>query len=201
MTPDLFAACCLFAVVASITPGPNNTMLLASGANFGLARSVPHMLGVLAGFVALLLSVGFGLGGLFAAWPALQGVLQVGGALYLVYLAWKIATAKGLGDDAIGARPQTFWQAVAFQWVNPKAWTMALSGFATYAPKTGYAPAVLVIVAVFAVVNVPCVLIWTGFGVAVNRFLDRPAVMRGFNITMAALLVASLYPLAAEWVA
>ena len=201
MTPDLFAACWLFAIVASITPGPNNAMLLASGANFGLARSIPHMLGVLVGFVGLLLSVGFGLGGLFYAWPALHGVLQVGGALYLVYLAGKIATTKGLGDDAVSVRPQTFWQAVAFQWVNPKAWTMALSAFATYAPKSGYAPAVLVIVAVFAVVNVPCVLIWTGFGVGVSRFMHRPAAMRAFNIAMAALLVASLYPLAAEWLA
>lgn len=199
MTQDLFAAFVLFAVVASITPGPNNTMLMVSGANFGFARSVPHMLGVSVGFVGLLLSVGLGLGGVFAVWPPLQGILQVGGALYLLYLAWKIATAKGLGDNPVGAMPQTFWQAVAFQWVNPKAWTMALSAFAAYAPKTGYVPAVLMIVAVFAVVTVPCVMIWTGSGVGLGRFLDRPAVMRIFNITMAALLVASLYPLVAEW--
>ncbi len=201
MTPDLFAALMVFAIVASFTPGPNNTMLMASGANFGLVRSAPHMLGVVVGFAVLLLSIGLGLGGLFAAWPALQGVLQVGGALYLLYLAWKIATAKGVGGGGSGARPQTFRQALAFQWINPKAWMIGVSAFATYAPKTGYVPAVLVIVAVFAAVNVPCALTWTGFGVGLRRFLDRPAVLRAFNITMAALLIASLYPLAAEWMA
>lgn len=199
MTPDLFAALVLFAVVASFTPGPNNTMLMASGANFGLMRSIPHMLGVSAGFVGLLLGIGLGVGGLFAAWPPLQGLLQVGGALYLLYLAWKMATAKGLGGDTVGARPQTFWQAAAFQWINPKGWTMALSAFATYAPKTGYLPAVLTIVAVFAAVNVPCVLTWTGFGAGLSRWLDRPAVLRAFNVGMAILLVASLYPLAAVY--
>ena len=199
MTSDLFAALILFAVVGSFTPGPNNTMLMASGANFGLARSLPHMTGVSVGFAGMLLGTGFGLGGLFALWPPLQAVLQVGGAAYLLYLAWKLATSEGLGGPAAGAAPQTFWQAAAFQWINPKAWTMALSAFSTYAPKHDFTSAVLVIVAVFTVVNVPCLLVWTGFGVGVRRFLDRPAVLRGFNVTMAVLLAASLYPLAAAW--
>lgn len=201
MTSDLFAALIVFVVVASFTPGPNNTMLMASGANFGMARSIPHMLGVSVGFVGLLTGIGLGLGGLFALWPALQSVLQAGGALYLLYLAWKLATSEGLGGPAAGAAPQSFWQAVAFQWINPKAWTMGLSAFSTYAPRHDYAAAVLVIVTVFAAVNVPCVLVWTGFGVGLRRFLDRPAVLRVFNLTMAALLAASLYPLIAQWLA
>lgn len=176
-------------------------MLMVSGANFGLVRSAPHMTGVVIGFVVLLLSVGLGLAGLFAAWPALQGVLQVGGALYLLFLAWKIATARGLGGEAAGARPQTFWQAAAFQCINPKAWMIGVSAFSTFAPKAGYVPAVLVIVAVFAAVNVPCALTWTGFGMGLSRVLDRPVALRAFNIAMAVLLVASLYPLAAEWIA
>ena len=199
MSPDLFAAFVLFAAVSSITPGPNNTMLLASGANFGLARTLPHLIGVSAGFLLLLLCVGLGLGGLFAAWPPLHGVLQTAGALYLIYLAWKIGTAKGLGGEAAQSRPFSFWQAVAFQWVNPKAWAMALGAMTTYAPKTGYVAGVLEISAVFAVVNLPCLFVWAGSGVALRRFLNRPAVLRAFNVAMAVLLLASLYPTVAGW--
>ena len=200
MTPDLFTGLLLFCFVSSITPGPNNTMLLASGANFGLVRALPHMFGVSAGFLLLLLSVGLGLGGLFAAWPALHDLLQVGGALYLAWLAWKIATAKGLGGEAARSRPPRFWQAVAFQWVNPKAWAMSLGAMTTYAPHRDYVAGVLLISAVFAGVNLPCIFAWTSFGVGLRRFLDRPAVLRGFNIAMALLLIASLYP-TARWVA
>jgi threonine/homoserine/homoserine lactone efflux protein len=199
MTAQLFSAFVLFAFVSSITPGPNNAMLLASGANFGLVRSIPHMLGVSAGFLLLLLAVGFGLGGLFAAFPALHGALQIVGAVYLLYLAWKIATAKGLGGGAVAARPQRFWQAVAFQWVNPKAWAMALGAMTTYAPKTHYVAGVLLVSGIFAAVNLPCILAWTGFGVGLRRFLDRPAALKAFNLVMAALLVASLIPLVIEW--
>lgn len=199
MTAQLFSAFVLFAFVSSITPGPNNAMLLASGANFGMARSIPHMLGVSAGFLVLLLAVGLGLGGLFAAVPALHGVLQVVGAVYLLYLAWKIATAKGLGGGVVAATPQRFWQAVAFQWVNPKAWAMALGAMTTYAPKTHYVAGVFLVSGIFAAVNLPCIFSWTGFGVGLRRFLDRPAALKAFNMVMAALLVASLIPLVIEW--
>ena len=199
MTTELFSAFVLFAFVSSITPGPNNAMLLASGANFGMARSIPHMLGVSAGFLVLLLAVGLGLGGLFAAFPALHGALQVVGAIYLLYLAWKIATAKGFGGGAVAARPQRFWQAVAFQWVNPKAWAMALGAMTTYAPKTHYVTGVFLVSGVFAAVNLPCIFAWTGFGVGLRRFLDRPVALKAFNLVMAALLVASLIPLVLEW--
>jgi len=198
LSTNLLAAITLFAIVASFTPGPNNTMLMASGANFGVRRTIPHMLGVLVGFVGLLLCIGFGLGGLFTAFPRLQDILQIGGAIYLCYLAWKLANAKGLNAGSVGVHPQTFWQAVAFQWINPKAWTMGLGAFAAYAPRNGYTLAVAVIVGVFAIVNVPCVLVWTGLGAGVSRFLHRPAILRTFNITMALLLIASLYPLAQE---
>jgi threonine/homoserine/homoserine lactone efflux protein len=200
MTAQLFSAFVLFAFVSSITPGPNNAMLLASGANFGMARSIPHMLGVSAGFLMLLLSVGLGLGGLFAAFPALHGALQVVGALYLLYLAWKIATAKGLGGGVVAAQPQRFWPIVAFQWVNPKAWAMALGAMTTYAPKTHYVAGVFLVSGIFAAVNLPCIFAWTGFGVGLRRFLDRPVALKIFNLVMAALLVASLIPLVLEWI-
>lgn len=199
MTFELLTALALFAFVTSATPGPNNAMLLVSGANFGMVRSVPHMLGVSAGFLALLLAVGFGLGGLFTAFPVLRGILQVVGAVYLLYLAWKIGSATGLSGLSETARPQAFWQAAAFQAVNPKAWAMALGAMTTYAPKSGYVGGVFVVAAVFAAINLPCIAGWTGFGVGLRRFLDRPRILRVFNVIMAALLVASLYPLVVEW--
>jgi threonine/homoserine/homoserine lactone efflux protein len=195
LTPDLLAALALFAFVSSITPGPNNTMLMASGANFGLKRSLPHMAGVNLGFLALILSVGLGLGGVFRAFPALHGVLQAAGATYLLWLAWKLATAKGLAGAATGSRPQTFWQAVAFQWVNPKAWAMALGAITTYVPADRYVANMLAVSVVFAVIGLPCNVGWTGFGVGVRRFLDRPPVLRAFNLIMAGLLTLSLAPL------
>lgn len=194
-TPDLLGALALFALVSSITPGPNNTMLMASGANFGLRRTVPHMLGVSLGFLVLVLAVGLGLGGLFSTYPALHDVLKIVGAGYMLWLAWKLATSKGLSSADVDARPQTFLQAAAFQWVNPKAWAMAVGAVTTYTPQAGYVANVVVVASVFTLVNLPCVGIWAGFGAGLRRFLERPEVLRVFNWGMAALLVLSLYPL------
>ncbi|CAN7341769.1 LysE family translocator [Phenylobacterium sp. LjRoot164] len=198
LTPELLAALALFAFVSSITPGPNNTMLMASGANFGFRASIPHMIGVSGGFLLLVVAVGLGLGGLFAAYPELHDVLAVAGGLYLLWLAWKIATSSGLGMGEAGARPQTFLQAAAFQWVNPKAWAMALGAVTAYAPREGYVTNILVVSVIFTAINLPCVASWTGFGVGLRRFLDRPAVLRAFNLGMALLLVLSLVPVALE---
>jgi threonine/homoserine/homoserine lactone efflux protein len=198
LTPELLAALALFAFVSSITPGPNNTMLMASGANFGFRASIPHMIGVSGGFLLLVVAVGLGLGGLFAAYPELHDILAIAGGLYLLWLAWKIATTSGLGIGEAGARPQTFLQAAAFQWVNPKAWAMALGAVTAYAPRDGYVTNILVVSVIFTAINLPCVASWTGFGVGLRRFLDRPAVLRAFNLGMALLLVLSLVPVAME---
>jgi threonine/homoserine/homoserine lactone efflux protein len=199
-TPDLLAAIALFGFASSITPGPNNTMLLASGANFGLRRTIPHLFGVSAGFFVLLVSVGLGMGALFAAYPILRDGLKLAGTVYLLWLAWKIATAKGLGGgpSATSDRPLTFAQAAAFQWVNPKAWAMALGAMTAYAPKGSPVLGPLGVACITGLVNMPCIAIWAAFGAMLRRFLDSPRVLRVFNLLMAALLVASLYPAVAE---
>lgn len=194
MTAELVAALAVFAFVSSITPGPNNTMLMASGANFGFRATIPHLLGVAIGFGVMVLAVGLGLGGLFAAYPPLHAILAVAGTLYLLWLAWKLATSTGIGMGKGGGKPQTFLQAAGFQWVNPKAWAMALGAVTTYAPSQNYVANIVVVTAVFVVINMPVVSIWTGFGVGMRRFLDRPAILRAFNIGMALLLVLSLLP-------
>ncbi|MDF0732135.1 LysE family translocator [Pseudomonas entomophila] len=193
---DLLTAFVLFAFVSSITPGPNNTMLLASGVNFGVRRSIPHALGISIGFMVLVLGVGFGLGELFKAWPPLYTVLRYVGAAYLLYLAWKIATSGPMSADTAGTRkPLSFLGAAAFQWVNPKAWVMAIGAITTYTPAQGYVMNVIVIAALFALVNLPSVGIWVMFGSALRRVLQNPRWLMLFNVLMAVLLVISLYPL------
>ncbi|MET0126783.1 LysE family translocator [Pseudomonas caspiana] len=193
---DLLLAFALFAFVTSVTPGPNNMMLLASGVNFGFNRTVPHMLGICCGFFSLVLAVGLGLGAAFQAYPLLYTVLRYVGAAYLLYLAWKIATS-GPASDATGqeGKPQTFIQAALFQWVNPKAWVMAVGAISTYTPLQGYFTNVVIISAVFALINLPTVSIWTAFGSLLRNALRDPFWLRVFNWGMAVLLVVSLYPM------
>lgn len=198
MSLDIFAALILFAFVTSITPGPNNFMLMASGVNFGFRRTIPHMLGIGVGFLSLLLGVGFGLGAVLGAYPALHMALKIAGGAYLLYLAWRIAMARSIASADDGdeeARPMTFLEAAAFQWVNPKAWVMAVTAMAVYtSPQAPFLSVVLVAVA-FAVVNVPSVSAWAGFGVALRGFLADPVRLKWFNIAMGLLLVASLWPM------
>jgi threonine/homoserine/homoserine lactone efflux protein len=196
MSLDLFLSLLVFAFVSSITPGPNNFMLLASGVNFGFRRTIPHMCGIALGFLLLLLAVGFGLGAVLSACPQLHLALKIAGGAYLLYLAWKIASARTLSDGkGPGGRPMTLLQAVGFQWVNPKAWVMAVTGMAIYTnPARPYTSVLLVGIA-FALVNFPSVSCWALFGVTMRQFLADPARLKWFNITMGALLAATLWPL------
>jgi threonine/homoserine/homoserine lactone efflux protein len=198
MTPDLLLASVLFAFATAGTPGPNNMMLMASGANFGFRRTILHILGISAGLGVMVVAMGWGFSGVFKALPVLHEVLRWVGATYLLWLAWKIATAKGVSDKTAGGRPITFLQAAGFQWLNPKAWAMALGAATTYTPEGGGALTALILAGTFMLCSVPCSAAWAGFGQGLRSHLDRPAVLRTFNVTMAALLVASLYPLMAE---
>jgi threonine/homoserine/homoserine lactone efflux protein len=195
MPISIFLSLVIFAFTTSVTPGPNNMMLLSSGVNFGFRRSVPHMLGITCGFFSLLVGVGFGLGALLKAAPTLFLALKIAGGLYLVWIAWKIASSRTLGEGKSGTRPMTFLEAAAFQWVNPKAWVMALSAMSTYADPAKYAVTVSIIAVAFALVNGPTISSWVGFGTIMREWLSEPRRLKGFNIIMAALLVLSLWPM------
>jgi threonine/homoserine/homoserine lactone efflux protein len=171
-------------------------MLLASGVNFGFTRTIPHMVGIGIGFLVLLLAVGFGLGAVLTAFPGLHLALKIAGGAYLLYLAWKIGTSRSLGQGGeANPRPMRFLQAAAFQWVNPKAWVMAVTAMAVYTnPASPFLSVVLISVA-FALVNFPSVSVWAGFGTALRGFLSDPGRLKWFNIAMGVLLAATLWPM------
>ncbi len=190
MTADALLSLALFAAIATGTPGPNNLMVMASGANFGLRRTGPHIAGIAVGVAVLILLTGAGIGRAVAALPGLAPVLSVAAGLYLLWLAWKIATAAPPRPGADPGRPFTFLQAAGFQWVNPKAWAMALTAISVYVPAGGSGAAALV----FALVAVPLVTMWCVAGGALGRLLSTRRRLRAFNITMAILLVLSPLP-------
>lgn len=193
MNFETLTALALFAFVSSATPGPNNLMLMASGANFGFLRSIPHMLGISIGFMVMMFAVGAGLVQIFDRFPVIYDVLKVASVIYMLWLAWKIANAAPITKKAHAGTPMTFFEAAAFQWVNPKAWAMALTAITVY---VGDAAIVWLAVGavLFSVVNLPSVSIWTLAGQQMQRFLTNPRRLRVYNWMMAALLIASLYP-------
>lgn len=193
---DILMALIVFAFVTSITPGPNNLMLLASGVNFGFRRTIPHMIGIGVGFLSLLLGVGYGLGAVLEMAPVLYTGIKFAGGAYMLYLAYKIATATSVGKvDNANAQPMGFMPALLFQWVNPKAWVMSVTAMASYTVHDAYAWSVLLIGLVFAIINVPSVSSWAAFGSLLRQWLEDPVKLKWFNMTMAVLLVASLWPM------
>jgi len=199
MTAETWVAFAVFAFVSSITPGPNNTMMLASGVNFGFSRSLPHMAGITVGFCLMILLMGMGLGTVFERYPLLYAVMRYAGGAYMLYLAWKIFRSKPVPDTVTPgtatARPMGFAAAAAFQWVNPKAWVMALGAITTYLPAQHSLWQVLALIGVMGVINMPSTGSWALFGSSMRRYLQQPTFLRVFNALAALALVASLYPL------
>lgn len=193
MTYDLFAALITFAFVTVITPGPNNLMLMASGANYGFRRTVPHMLGIGLGMPLMVILVGIGIMQVFDLYPLSYTILKVLSVAYLLYLAWKIANAAPPDARQTTGKPLSFVQAAAFQWVNPKAWTMCLSAVTLYAASRDLT-AVLWVAGTYVAVSCISTTSWTVLGQQLSRFLKDPRRMRWFNWVMAALLVATLIP-------
>lgn len=196
MTYEILIALMGFAFASSITPGPNNLMLMASGANYGLRRTLPHMLGISIGHAFMVAMVGIVLLRVFETYPVLNIVLKVLSATYMLWLAWKIANAVPPEAKEVTGKPFTFLQAAAFQWVNPKAWFMAITAISAYAPQDrGIVVGSVIVAVIFAAVNLPSVTVWAWMGVQVRRWLGTARRLRVFNVSMAVLLVVSLYPM------
>jgi threonine/homoserine/homoserine lactone efflux protein len=196
MPLDIFLALVVFSAVMAFTPGPNNIMLAASGVNFGFAPTIPHMAGVTIGFAVLLSVCATGLGLILATAPSAQLALKIAGALYMLFLAYKVATAQAKADeDSAPTRPFTFLQAAAFQWINPKAVIAAFSAVAVYVRPGHERADFAVMLAVLTVFTALSVLTWTGFGVGLRGLLQDPRRARIFNVSMGVLLVASIVPM------
>jgi threonine/homoserine/homoserine lactone efflux protein len=195
MPIDVLLALLTFAVVTCFTPGPNNLMLMASGLNFGFTRTLAHVLGVTVGFAFMLVAMGFGIGSIFTAYPALYAVFRILCIVYLLWLAWRIANAGPVHDGEVRGRPMTFLEAAAFQWVNPKGWAIALSAIATYIAADRVMASVLIIAVMFGLVGFSSAATWAMFGTSLRRILQNPRTLRAFNVAMALLLIASLVPI------
>jgi len=185
---ELILAVTAFAFVTSVTPGPNNIMLTASGANFGFKRTLPHVAGIIVGMVMLNVSVGLGLGALFTQFPIFQQVLRVVGSAYLLWLAYQLLFFSSIGAKQEDAKPFSLIQAAAFQYINPKAWIMVISANASFSLiGEGYWWSVFMITTIYAIVGTPSIMLWAGFGQYIRRFLGRQNILRVFNSVMAAL--------------
>ena len=184
----------LFASVSAFTPGPNNLMLAASGANFGFRASLPHILGVSVGFISLVIAAGFGLASLFAALPNLYDVMKIISFIFLIYLAWRIGSA-GRSQTQRSDEPLQFWQAAMFQLVNPKGVSVIISSVTAYTSSaTTVTSEIFVLFVVFSFVTVGSTITWTLFGLVIGQVLNTPKRLRLFNITAAGLLLISLIP-------
>lgn len=193
MNFETLTALALFAFVSSATPGPNNLMLMASGANFGFLRSIPHMMGISIGFMVMVFAVGSGMTQVFDQFPQAYDVLKIASVIYMLWLAWKIAHAAPVTKSANAGSPMSFLQAAGFQWVNPKAWAMALTAVTVYVGDASILWLAFA-AALFAVVNLPSVSLWTVAGQQMQRILTNPRRLAVYNWSMATLLVLSLYP-------
>jgi threonine/homoserine/homoserine lactone efflux protein len=202
MNSEIIAAFCIYAIVTSITPGPTNFMLLASGANFGFVRTIPHFLGVAFGFTIMVAAVGLGIGVLLSEHPRVYLLLKIAGITYLLYLSWCLLRATDVsGSGKATLKPMNFFMGSLFPLVNPKAWIMAIGAIGTYVPSGSSIHDVLLIALIFGAFNAPCMAVWAGFGEALSQALTRPLWRRIFNVVMALMLAISTYPIAVSEIA
>jgi threonine/homoserine/homoserine lactone efflux protein len=195
MSHSLLIAFVMFATVMYFTPGPNNIMLLSTAVTFGFRRSLPHIAGITIGFAFMIGAVGVGLGTIFIAYPALQTILKYAGAVYLIYLAVAIAMSGPVKPGQDNQRgPMTFWGAAMFQWINAKGWVMVIGTITTYAAIAAFPWNIAIQVAISLVLGTVSCIVWALFGSALRPLLTSERTVRAFNIVMAILLLASLYP-------
>ena len=195
MSQSLLIAFVLFATVMFFTPGPNNIMLLSSGLTYGFRPTIPHIAGITVGFAFMVGAVGLGLGTIFITFPVLQTILKYAGVVYLIYLAAAIAMSGPVSADQDNRRgPMTFWGAAMFQWVNAKGWVMVIGTITAYAATSPYPWNIAIQVALSLLLGAVSCTAWALFGSALRPVLTSPRAVRAFNIVMAVLLLASLYP-------
>ncbi len=195
MSNSLLVAFLMFALVMFFTPGPNNIMLLSSGLTYGFRRTIPHMVGITVGFAFMVAAVGLGLGTVFIAYPVLQTILKYAGGAYLIYLAWQIGMAEpSAPEQDRRGRPMTFWGAAMFQWVNAKGWVMVIGTITAYAAIAGFPWNILIQTGISLAMGAASTVVWALFGTALRPILTSPRAVRAFNVVMALLLLASLYP-------
>ena len=202
---SLLVATTLFAFIMSVTPGPNNMMLLASGAQFGYRNTLPHIFGVIIGVALLLSSVLAGLGLIFEMYPVIYEFLKILGSIYLLWLAWKIATAStaipelGCQEKRAKNKPMTLFSAIAFQFVNPKAWAMAIAAVSTFTlPGDQYLQSSLLILSAFACTGFIAISLWAYLGASIQQYLTTPSRKRYFNWIMALCTAATLVLILAD---
>jgi threonine/homoserine/homoserine lactone efflux protein len=198
MSQQLFIAFVVFASVMFFTPGPNNIMLLSSGLTYGFRRTLPHVIGITLGFAFMVGAVGLGLGAVFLAYPVLQTILKYAGIAYLIYLAAAIAMSGPVSAQHNRRGPMTFWGAAMFQWINVKGWVMVIGTITAYAAIASFPWNIVIQVALSLLLGAVSCSVWALFGSALRPVLTRPAAVRAFNIVMAVLLLASLYPVLSE---
>lgn len=184
----------LFCFTTSITPGPNNIMIMSSGLRFGVVKSIPHYLGICLGFNIMVFLVGLGLGKVFDIIPVLHAMLKYIGASYMLYLSYKIIKSNGgFGEKDTKSIPLRFFEAVLFQWVNPKAWIMAIGVFSTYSLQNGnmfYQSAIIAFI--FFIIGIPCIGFWLISGVFIRKYLSHPKAYKYFNYITGTLLALSV---------
>lgn len=196
MALELVIGLAVFAFVSSITPGPNNIMLLTSGVNYGFVRTIPHLLGVSMGFYFMTACLGLGLSGLLQLYPMLLDYLKIFAFAYLVYLSWRIAFSKSIGSSAKAtSRPMSFIEACLFQWVNPKAVIMAVTALSIYVDESNPLFSLFLVGLIFTLINLPSISVWVVFGVSLRKFLSDPKRLRIFNFIMGGLLILSVIPI------
>jgi threonine/homoserine/homoserine lactone efflux protein len=195
MSQPLFIAFVMFALVMFFTPGPNNVMLLSSGLTYGFRRTLPHIAGITVGVAFMVAAVGLGLGTIFIAYPVLQTVLKYAGAAYLIYLAVVIAISRpAAADRDVRRGPMTFWGAAMFQWINAKGWVMVIGTITAYAAIAVYPWNIIIQTVLSLVMGAASTIVWALFGTSLRPVLASPKAVRAFNLLMAVLLLASLYP-------
>ena len=192
---EFYLSIFIFAISATVTPGPNNIMIMTSGLNYGVKNSIPHLLGICFGFPVMIIVIGFGFSIVFERYPLFNEVIKVLGVVYLLYLAWLIASSSPVSLEGKKSKPLSFTQAALFQWVNPKAWVVATGAISAYTSvSSGVFSQVIVIALAFLIIAIPSLGVWLIFGVGIKKYLKSPKHQKIFNLSMALLLIVSVLP-------